>query len=386
MGFAGVKSLLRSKSGYPSLRPILRRYRLAARQLKQSLLYRREISRAKRKRQNRGKDSQAATAGYCAFETISTARWNARARLSTQRHCWARAALETINADDEPWPIAFGDALAPFVFRHGKGANPHRLAFIGDFISEPYDVMAGGDAVDGLAEAIVETGMPVYLRRIPEGAAIIDALKRAYRERGLVTVRPKRWGCPYVELDDSWREPERHFRQERRWTFRKKRRTAESLGPVAFEVVTSDLANLDALVREAFRVEASGWKRRAGTAIAVSSWRRAFYARLARYAAEEGILRLCFLRIGGNAAAMELAVEFDGRFFSHKIGYDESFARCSPGSLLRLEIFRYCAERGLRTYEFQGNDAPWTYEWTKSVRKMVAVSAHPVTARRFWTL
>jgi len=83
---------------------------------------------------------------------------------------------------------------------------------------------------------------------------------------------------------------------------------------------------------------------------------------------------------------MELAVECDGRFFSHKIGYDESFARCSPGSLLRLEIFGYAAERGLQSCEFQGKDAPWTYGWTKSVRPMVSVTAHPATARRFWAL
>lgn len=209
---------------------------------------------------------------------------------------------------------------------------------------------------------------------------------RAYRGRGFVTVRPGRWACPYIELDDSWREPERHFRKKRRWTLRKRRRMAESLGHVAFEVMAPELANVNALVKEAFAVEASGWKRRAGSAIAVSPWRRAFYGRFAKYAAEEGILRLCFLRIDGKAAAMEIGIECDQRFFGHKIGYDESFALCSPGNLLRLEILRYAAERELRSFEFQGKDAPWTYNWTKSVRKMVSVTARPLTARRFWGL
>ena len=108
--------------------------------------------------------------------------------------------------------------------------------------------------------------------------------------------------------------------------------------------------------------------------------------RFARYAAEEGILIICFLRIGGKAVAMELAVECDNRFFGHKIGYDESFAICAPGNLLRLETLRYAAERGLRSYEFQGKEERWIRDWTGSFRKTVSVTAHPVTARRFWNL
>ncbi len=374
---AGVSPLYRLGRRYPALRPVLRRYRLTSAELKHSRCYKREIARAKRGRQSRS------DTGFHAFESISAKQWNALARLPTQRHCWARAALETVDARSVPWPIVSGDALAPFVFKQG---DPHRLAFIGDNVSEPFDVMSGGDTLDSLAETIAETGMPVHLKRVPEGAAIIDALRRAYRGRGFVKVIPWRYSCPYIDIDESWREPERHFSKKKRWVFRKHRRTAESFGQVTFDVVTSESPNLDALVEEAFTVEASGWKGRAGSAIAVSPWRRAFYSRFARYAAEEGILRLCFLRIGGKAAAMELAIEFDGRFFGHKIGYNESFARCSPGSLLRLEILRDAAERGLRSFEFQGKDAPWTYEWTKSVRPMVSVSAHPATANRFWAL
>jgi CelD/BcsL family acetyltransferase involved in cellulose biosynthesis len=377
----GVSPLYRLGRRYPALRPVLRRYRQTSRDLKHALTYRREVARAKRKRQSRHGNVQASDAGFRAFGDISATQWNALARMPTQRHCWARAALDTVNARDEPWPIVSGDALAPFVFKRG---DPHSLAFIGDAVSEPFDVMSEGDALDGLAEAIAETGMPVHLKRVPEGAAIITALDRVYRERGFVTVRPWRFGCPYIELDDSWREPERHFSAQRRWTLGKRRRRAESLGHVTFDIVTPDSTNIDALVTEAFTVEASGWKRRSGSAIAVSPWRRAFYGRFARYASEEGILRLCFLRIGGKAAAMEFAIEFDGRFFGHKIGYDERFAECSPGNLLRLEILRDAAERGLQSYEFQGFDAPWTYGWTKSVRPMVSVTAHPATARRFW--
>jgi CelD/BcsL family acetyltransferase involved in cellulose biosynthesis len=317
------------------------------------------------------------------FDVIPASQWNKLARLPTQRHCWARASLETINARDDAWPLTFGNALAPFVITR---ARPRRLAFIGDFISEPFDVLADSDTLDGLAQAIVKTGFAINLKRIPADAAIIDALRRGYRGRGFCTVQPTRHGCPYIELDDTWRDPEKHFNKTRRGDFRDKWRKARSIGPVAFDIITSGSTKLDAYLEEAFAVEGAGWKRATGTAIAVSRYRTAFYSAFAKYAAQEGILRLCFLRIGGKAAAMEYAVECNGRFFSHKIGYDEKFAFCAPGNLLRLEIIRYAAERGLRSYEFMGTDEPWTYLWTKSVRPMVRLKAYPISARGLWAL
>lgn len=300
-----------------------------------------------------------------------------------QRHCWVRTCLETINADDDERLITFGNALAPFVI---KRADPHRLAFIGDFMQQPYDVLSDGDTIDGLGEAIVKTGLAINLRRIPADAAIIGALQRAYRGRGFVMIKPWRKGCPYIELDDTWREPEHHFSASKRSNFRKRRRKAENIGHVAFDIITPEPTEVRALVEEAFAVEAAGWKRTVGTAIAVSRYRSAFYSRFAEYAAQEGILRLCFLRIGGKPAAMQYAVECSGRFFGLKIGYDEIFAHCSPGNLLRLETIRYAAERGLLSYEFLGHDAPCTYFWTKTVRPMVSLKAYPVTAQGLWVL
>src|SRR5439155_13822651 len=111
---------------------------------------------------------------------------------------------------------------------------------------------------------------------------------------------------------------------------------------------------LDRLLDEVFRVEAAGWKGREGTALANDSVRGMFYRRYAAAACRQGILRLCFLRIGDRVAAVQLGVESEGRFWLHKIGYDEAFAKCSPGMLLLRDTIRYAASRSLRSYEFLG--------------------------------
>jgi CelD/BcsL family acetyltransferase involved in cellulose biosynthesis len=319
---------------------------------------------------------------FTGLDCILASDWNSLAKMPTQRHCWIRACLETLNRNDDVRLITFGKALAPLVI---KRTDPYRLAFIGDLIAEPYDVLANDESVDGLAKALVNTGLGINLRRIPADAAIISALRRAYRWRGFVVVEPWKRGCPYIELDDTWREPESHFNAKWRSTFRRRRRKAERIGEVAFEIIAPEPSQVHDLVEEAFAVEAASWKRAAGTAMTVSPWRSSFYRRLGDYAASEGVLRFCFLRIGGKPAAMEYAFECNDRFFGLKIGYDATFD-CSPGNLLRLETIRYAAQRGLRSYEFLGNDAPWTYSWTNAVRPMASIRAYPITARGLWLM
>jgi len=126
-------------------------------------------------------------------------------------------------------------------------------------------------------------------------------------------------------------------------------------------------------------VEASSWKGRQGTALACDPAQGAFYRRYAAAACRKGILRLCFLRIGDHTAAVEFAVEAEERFWLLKMGYDEAFARCSPGMLLLRETVREAANRGLRSFEFLGFPEGWIRMWTERVRPCLSIWAYPAT-------
>jgi len=139
---------------------------------------------------------------------------------------------------------------------------------------------------------------------------------------------------------------------------------------------------LQLLLEESLRCEAAGWKGRTGSALLSDPNRGQFYQNYASIACEKGILRLCFMRIGGEVAATQIAVESGERFWLLKVGYNEDFARCSPGHLLMIETLRYAAQRGLQTFEFLGSAEPWTQVWTTSVRPCVSVWAYPNNVRR----
>ena len=83
------------------------------------------------------------------------------------------------NADDL--------AIAPLVINRGGAGWLTLLA------SEMYEILdfLGADeaAVSELARAIVQTGRPLYLKRVPADAPVVAALEAAYRGRGFVRRR-----------------------------------------------------------------------------------------------------------------------------------------------------------------------------------------------------
>jgi CelD/BcsL family acetyltransferase involved in cellulose biosynthesis len=275
-------------------------------------------------------------------------------------------------------------AIAPLVINRGGAGWLTLLA------AEMYEILdflhADESAVNELARAIVRTGRPLALKRIPADAPAVAAIEAAYRGRGVVRRRPA-GGSPWIPLDDSWADPEMRLEAGRRSDLRRARRLAEKVGAVATEIVTPTRAQLPQLLEEAFQVEAAGWKGAHGTALAADPVRGAFFRRYAEQACAKGILRMCVLRIGGQPAAAQIAIESGSRFDLLRAGYDEQFSRCSPGMLLTVESIRYAARRGLRAYEFNGDVEPWTKLWTRHEHACCSLRAYPFSprgARALW--
>ena len=319
------------------------------------------------------------------FGTLDTLAdcWDAVAGGSStpmQRYAWLRACAETPVAGGRLHVVAVGDvsrpaALAPLVCRPGPW---RRLELLGlRTLHEPMDfVAADAPALERLADALARLGAPLMLERLHADSAAVPALRKAFRGRGVVITRPAH-GWPVVTLDSGQPEPEARLDAGRRSDLRRARRIAEQLGPVTCAIESPDVASFDRLLEDALRTEAASWKGVEGSAVINDPMRGPFYRRYAAAARAEGTLRLCFLRIGDRVAAMQLAVECGQRYWLLKIGYDEAFARCSPGLLLILETLRYAAARGLRSYEFLGTPAPWIRMWTKDIHPCTSLRAYP---------
>ena len=298
-------------------------------------------------------------------------------------YAWMSACREAFSIPPDLHVVVVGSpdrpaAIAPLVRRQSRLP---RLELVGvRELGEPMDLVyrTAADATT-LAEALAQLSLPLFLERVPAESATVSAVKAAWRGLGIVICRPA-LACPWIALDHRWGEPEPPLEAGRRSDLRRAHRNAEKIGPVRCQIVSPTPTELDPLLDEALRVEAAGWKGRRGTALATDPAQSAFYRRYAAAACRAGILRLCFLHVGDRIAAMQFAVESEERFWLLKVGYDEAFARCSPGMLLLRETVRHAANRGLRSYEFLGAPEPWIRIWTKHVRPCLSIRAYPAKA------
>ncbi len=249
-------------------------------------------------------------------------------------------------------------------------------------VFEPADALyTDEDAAHLLAAQIARQQRPVTLDRVPATSALVPALQAAMKGRGLVSVRPA-VGCPTLALDATWHEPENRFNSGRRSDFRRAARRAAQHGNLFYEIIAPDPAEFDALFDEAIAVEIASWKREAGTAIASDPAKEAFFRAFFLRAAARGSLRIAFLRIDRRAIAMQLAIESGGRYWLFKIGYDEAFGKCSPGTLLMLHTVGHAARQGLTAYEMLGDVEPWIAElWTQDEHKTVKLRTYPFNPR-----
>lgn len=298
-----------------------------------------------------------------------------------QSPSWMTAAAGAFASAPDLVRIVAGSPDAPRAQALlARRTHPTHLEPVGATeLYEPVDwPCRDAESLRELSEACASLSVPVFIPRVVASSPLIEAMRQAYRGRGLVLTHPVD-GCLWVALDPSWAEPERHLSSDHRRNLMRRRRRAEEIGEVRYEVLAPRIDELNALLEEVLRIEATGWKGACGSALRFDATRYAFFRTYAELAAEEGVLRVCFLRFGDEIAAAQIGVEQHGAFWALKMGYDERFARLSPGRLLALEAFRDAALRGLERFEMLGAAEPWKLEWNPRCHPCVAVRAYPCT-------
>lgn len=110
-------------------------------------------------------------------------------------------------------------------------------------------------------------------------------------------------------------------------------------------------------------IEASGWKGRAGTAVALVPAASAFLRDVLRAFSCSGDARVDVLRLGGRPAAAHLALRSGGTWYVLKTGYMPDLGAFGPGQLL-LKLFFEEAARDDQVLEVNLITAPeWAERW-----------------------
>jgi len=171
----------------------------------------------------------------------------------------------------------------------------------------------------------------------------------------------------YLPTDGSFDD----FRKSLKKSFRSNLNTANSRlsrsQNVYYEFLRSDEATEDQLERF-MKVEVAGWKGRVGSAIIKSQELIDFYMTLTKRLSQKGWLEWHFLMAEGKTIAGNLAVRCGRKLFILKLGYDEEFSKCSPGTLLFEQVVKYAIESDNISQIDLITDPPWAKNW--QTRKM----------------
>jgi CelD/BcsL family acetyltransferase involved in cellulose biosynthesis len=173
-------------------------------------------------------------------------------------------------------------------------------------------VAAGQEAAAALAATLFERRpFEVSLGFVDGAAPELDLYRAAAAAAGYRMLERTMQRSPYVVTTGTWDEfAQERLSRNRRSQLGRARRRMEREGRVTLELADGR-ERLDEVLEEAFRIEASGWKGRNGTAITSRPDTRRFYRDVARLAAGEGWLRIAFLRLDGHAVAMMYLLETD---------------------------------------------------------------------------
>jgi CelD/BcsL family acetyltransferase involved in cellulose biosynthesis len=205
----------------------------------------------------------------------------------------------------------------------------------------------------------------------------LAALERSASDAGYRLLRTTIQRSPFVALDGRGAR-DAHLGAKQAANLRRRARRLASTGTVEIEV-TDGRERLDDLLAEGFRLEGSGWKETRGTAIASRADTRDFYRALARWARDQRLLRLAFLRLDGRGLAFQLALQDAQAYYFLKGGYDPTASACAPGKLLAHAMIERAAASRLHRFEFLGDAEPWKLEWTRDCHERVRLQAFAPT-------
>jgi CelD/BcsL family acetyltransferase involved in cellulose biosynthesis len=207
----------------------------------------------------------------------------------------------------------------------------------------------------------------LQLNQLPRDSATRDAFSSLAHASGGTTGIWRSGDSPYLELSGTWDTYFNGLSAKFRSNIRNRMSRLTKLGEPTLEVLRDGDAIRQAC-DDAWRLENSGWKRDAGTAITSDPAVHAFYTQLADRATRSGWLRLLFLNVGGRRIATSYGAIFQDRLFLFKTGYDPEYATCSPFKLLTYFAVRHAYEEGLTEVDFLGDSEPWKLEWTATTR------------------
>jgi len=306
--------------------------------------------------------------------------WNGLAARSPQQlpmlsHAWTSTYLEKALPCGSRWACFFAyrgarlAAVLPVVTRQTARLGIGALALgtprddhtqIGDLLFASIDDVDAVPAILSAATREFPNARYLEINRFPESSVLLEALRsNALHVRR--TLHEDSFGA-YLPVPADFPSYRNGLSRNFRNNLNKATNKVAKLRDVEFRFADAHTTSNEDFT-EFLIVEASGWKGEAGSAIARSPQLVEFYVTLVRRLSEVGWLEWQFLSGNGCTLAANLAIRMPKSVVIWKLGYNDAYSRCSPGSVLLEELVRReVAARAIEEINLTTNQ-PWYDNW-----------------------
>ncbi len=198
-----------------------------------------------------------------------------------------------------------------------------------------------------------------------------DYLTVATNHRGKVQEKIKFIDTIRIPIDrsfeDYWQDRSKNLKRN---ITKKKNRLSTNNINWSFHVLT-DPEEMQAGVEDYGKLESTGWKGKAGTAVNKNNHRGRFYVDMLSRFAIRKCARIYQLRFGEKVVASALTIQGDGMVVILKIAYDETEKDYSPGMLMYYEVHKHLFNTpGVSSIEYYGKATQRMQQWAVDIREI----------------
>jgi len=273
-------------------------------------------------------------------------------------------------------------AIFPFMAEIDKvlWKRVHKLKAIGNDHTYFYDVITPQESSvrDDIYEALFvylkhEKWDSIEMPNILQTSSTVEALKKiAKRNKLMLHLSEPLHKNPYILINSTFKDCLQSLSKKFIKELNRGERKLKDIGDVSFEEIQrGDVSN--SILEEAYNIEFQSWKGKNGTAISCNENTQRFYTEFAKVAAQNGWLRLYFLKVNDIRIAFMYNVRYRGIECSMKIGYKNEYSTCSPGNILQKYNLGAVFRDKLKQYEFMGRFTEQKKKWTPNGKIAIGV-------------
>jgi len=277
-------------------------------------------------------------------------------------------------------------AIAPLVQRlpAWRRLIPFRaLEFLGTGIvgSDYLDVIVRSgreqEALDALAEALVETNLTLEFGQVRRSVSSVAPLTQRLAARGWNEFEAPASACPVIDFAGrSWESYLGSLSSAHRYNFQRRLKNLDRRYNTRLELVQTEAERrvaLDALVA----LHTHRWDTRGGSEVFGSPALLAFHDEMSRLALQRGWLRLFVLRLDGRPAAVLYGYRYGRTFYFYQSGFDPALAKESVGLVTMGLTIRHAITEGAAEYDLLHGVEPYKFHWMPEVRELAHLELFP---------